>query len=201
MKLYFSGASPFVRKVMVVAHEVGLAGEIEAIDAVAHPVNRDRAILAHNPLAQVPTLILDDGEVLADSRVICEYLDARAGGRLFPAAPERWRVLAAQSLGDGLLAASLLVRYERTTRPEAVRSAEWQAAQLDKVRTALDAMEAAANRLGDRIDIGTVTWGCALGYLDLRFPEIAWREGRPDLAAWFARFDERPAMRATRPAG
>lgn len=199
MKLYFSGASPFVRKVMVVAHEVGLGGEIEAVTAAAHPVNRDGNIVAHNPLGQVPTLILDDGEVLADSRVICEYLDARAGGRLFPAAPERWRVLVAQSLGDGLLDASLLVRYERTARPEALRSTEWQAGQLDKIRCALDVMEAAAGRLGERVDIGTITWGCAVGYLDLRFPEIGWRDGRPDLAAWFARFDERPSMKATRP--
>jgi glutathione S-transferase len=201
MKLYFSGASPFVRKVMVVAHEGGLSDAIEAVPGAAHPVKRDAAIVGHNPLGQVPTLILDDGEVLADSRVICEYLDARAGGRLFPAAPERWRVLAAQSLGDGLLDAALLARYERTVRAEQHRSDEWQAGQLDKIRTALALMEKSADRLGERVDIGTITWGCAVGYLDLRFPEIEWRKDHPDLAAWFARFDERPSMKATRPVG
>lgn len=201
MKLYFSGASPFVRKVLVVAHEVGLADTIEHLSAAAHPVNRDRAIVAHNPLGQVPTLVLDDGTALADSRVICEYLDARGGGRLFPPAPGRWMALAAQSLGDGLLDAALLTRYERVARPEALRWDDWQAGQLDKIASTLAAMEAEAADLGERFDIGTVTWGCALGYLDFRFPEIAWRDSQPRLAAWFAHFDERPSMKITRPAG
>lgn len=199
MKLYYSPTSPFVRKVMVVAHEAGLADRLERLPSAAHPVNRDKTILPHNPLAQVPTLVTDQGEVLADSRVICEYLDALGGRGLFPRnGVTRWRALADQSLGDGLLDAALLARYERAVRPEDKCWPDWLEGQIDKIRTALAAIEAAVPSLGERLDIGTITFGCALGYLDLRFQDLAWRERHPAAAEWFARFDERPAMRATR---
>lgn len=111
MKLFYSPTSPFVRKVMVVAHELGLADRLERLPSAAHPVNRDKSIISHNPLGQVPTLLTDDGQVLADSRVICEYLDDLAGGGLFPkAGAARWRALVDQTLGDGLLGAALLAR-------------------------------------------------------------------------------------------
>ena len=199
MKLFFSPTSPFVRKVMVVAHEVGLADRLQRLPSAAHPVNRDKTILPHNPLGQVPTLVLDDGQVLADSRVICEYLDDLGGGALFPrGGPARWRALADQSIGDGILDAALLARYERAVRPEDKRWPEWLDGQIDKIRTALGAIEAAVPSLGERFDIGTITFACALGYLDLRFPDLSWRDRAPATAQWYARFGERPAMRATR---
>lgn len=201
MKLFYSAASPFVRKVMVVAHVHGLAERIERLPAKAHPVDRDGTIVEKNPLGQVPTLILDDGQVLADSRVICEYLDHLGGATLFPRNAERWRVLAQQSLADGLLGASLLARYERAARPEERQWDGWESGQLEKVASALKVMEADAPGLGDRLDIGTITYGCALGYLDLRFPHLAWRDRHPGLKDWFARFDARPEMRATQPQG
>ncbi|WP_018263466.1 glutathione S-transferase [Methylobacterium sp. WSM2598] len=199
MQLYHSVTSPFVRKVMVTAHELGLVGRLELVPAAAHPVNRDGGLVARNPLGQVPTLVLDDGTVLADSRVICEYLDHVGEGGLFPRNATRWGVLTAQSLGDGLLDAALVTVYETRVRAENERSEAWVAGQRAKIECALQAIEAAAPGLGDRLDIGTITFGCALGYLDLRFPEIDWHGRYPAADAWFARFGARPSMQATRP--
>jgi glutathione S-transferase len=199
MKVYFSPASPFVRKVMVCAAELGM--QIEKLPSAAGPVLRDQTIVADNPLGQVPTFFADDGTVLYDSRVICEYLDAQAGGdRLFPAAgPDRWRALVQQSLGDGLLGAALLARYEAVLRPAEKQWDDWTGGQMDKVRCALDQMQGWVPSLAGRVDIGTITMGCALGYLDFRYPDYAWREGRDGLAALYESFSARPSMNATRP--
>lgn len=200
MKLFSSGASPYVRKCMVVAHELGLAGRIEHLAAAAHPVNRDPTIVRSNPLGKVPTLITDDGTALYDSRVICEYLDDLGGGSLFPrTGAQRWRSLTEQSLGDGILDAALLARYEGAMRPEALRWADWSAGQLDKIVCGLGVIEAGAPAMGARVDIGTITLGCVLGYLDLRFAHLEWRSAHPQAAAWFETFNARPAMQATLP--
>ena len=109
MKLYHSQTSPYVRKCMFIAHHLGLADRIEKLPSAAHPVNRDQSIIPSNPLGKVPTMITDDGTVLFDSRVICEYLDHLGKGSFFPAAgAERWRVLTEQALADGILDAALL---------------------------------------------------------------------------------------------
>jgi glutathione S-transferase len=198
MKLFYSPSSPFVRKVLVVAHELGLNDRIERLACAAHPVNRDQSIIAHNPLGQVPTLLLDDGAMLADSRVICEYLNDQAGGQLFPSGSQRWSVLVEQNTGDGLLNAALLSRYERAVRPPEKLWPEWLNGQIDKIHSALAVIDKAAPRLGDRVDIGTISFGCALGYLDLRFEDLRWRDHYPAAKDWYARFDERPSMRETR---
>ena len=199
MKLHASTTSPFARKVNVVALETGLAERIQKIPAAAHPVNRSAALVAVNPLGQVPVLETDDGVVLYDSRVICEYLDTLAGAAIFPAGAARWRALRDQSLADGLLDAAILVRYETAVRPPEFLWESWRGGQWDKVVCSLDSFEADAGGLGQRVDIGTITLGCALGYLDFRYAASAWRDGRPRLAAWFARFSERPSMVATKP--
>ena len=200
MKLFYSGASPYVRKCMVVAHELGLAARIEHLPAAAHPVNRDPNIVRNNPLGKVPTLLTDDGTVLYDSRVICEFLNDLGGGKLFPAGgAQRWQVLTEQSLGDGILDAALLARYEGAMRPEPLRWADWTTGQLDKIHCGLAAIDAKADSLGDRVDIGTITMGCVLGYLDLRFDHLGWRQQHAKAAAWFARFNARAAMQATLP--
>ena len=199
MKIYFSPASPFVRKVMVVAHELGCAERIEKLDSAAGPVVRDARIRQSNPLGQVPTFFTDDGEALYDSRVICEYLDAGAGGRLFGSGAERWRLLTEQSLGDGLLDAALLTRYERVARPKELYWADWEKVQMAKVADAIDRLEVLAPGLGARVDIGTITFGCGLGYLDFRFPEFDWRKDHPQAAAWYQAFAQRPSMQATVP--
>lgn len=200
MKLYHSAASPFVRKCLVVAHELGLRDRVELVPASAHPVTRNRELIAVNPLGQVPTLVTDEGAVLYDSRVICEYLNALGDGDIVPADPdERWPRLVEQSLADGVTDAALLTRYETTARPEALRWSDWVEGQLDKVACGLAELERRASGFGDRVDIGTIAFACALGYLDFRFASLGWRDRHPNAAAWFEWFGGRESMMATRP--
>ncbi len=202
MKLLFAPTSPFVRKVMICAHLSGLAERIEKLDSAAHPVQRDERIGMHNPLAKVPTLVLDDGMALYDSRVICEFIaDTGGNTHLFPApGPARWKALQQQSMADGLLDAALLARYEDTARPAEVQWPVWRQANLTKIHACLASIEAMAPTLGLlRPTIGEVTIACALGYLDFRFPELQWRDACPQAANWYARIDALPFMQQTRP--
>lgn len=200
MKIYFSPASPFVRKCMVIAHELGLADRIEKLPSAAGPVARDQNIIPDNPLGQVPTLITDDGQRLFDSRVICEYLNDLGKGALFPTGATRWAALAEQSLGDGMLGAALLARYETVLRPEPLRWDGWYEGQMGKVRDGLALLEKTAARLEGRLDIGIITVGCALGYLDFRFPDIDWRGDYPNLARLYEKLSQRQSFIDTRPA-
>ena len=200
MKLYYSPLSPYVRKCMVVATELGLADRIEKVTGAANPITRDQTIVAQNPLGKLPTFITDDGAVLYDSRVICEYLNDIGKGKFFPAAgAARWQVLTEQSLGDGILDAALLARYEGAMRPEALRWADWTKGQMEKIHSGLALINANAGKWGDSIDIGKITFGCVLGYLDLRFSTLDWRTQYPAATTWFAKFNARPSMQATVP--
>lgn len=199
-KLYYASTSAYVRKVMVTAQVLGMADRIEKLDSAAHPVQRDERIACFNPLAKVPALQTPDGLSLYDSRVICEYLNAFAGGTLFPTDARRWVSLARQALGDGLVDAALLARYETIARPPEKQWDTWITSQLAKVRAALAEIERQApqfSRTPD--DIGLIAIGCALGYLDFRFADLDWRASHPAAAAWFAEFDQHPAMLATHP--
>jgi glutathione S-transferase len=201
MKIYYSATSPFVRKCLVCAHELGLRERLELVPASPHPVNRDPALVAVNPLGKVPTLITDEGSSIFDSRVICEYLNTLGDGRLIPAAgPARWRVLTDQTLADGILDAAVLTRYETSARPETLRWDAWIRGQLDKVTCGLAELERRAGELAGRIDIGTIAIGCALGYLDLRYASMSWRDRHPATAAWYAELAQRESMASTRPA-
>lgn len=175
--------------------ELGLDEQIELLPSNAHPVNRDQEIIAINPLGKVPTFFTDAGEALYDSRVICEYLNSIAHGSLFPSESERWGTLTLQSLGDGILDAALLARYEDVARPESFKWPEWRAAQLDKVETSLAMLNANPNKIEGRVDIGTIAIGCALWYLDLRFPDLGWRDRYPEVANWYEKYSERPSMK------
>lgn len=198
MKLFYSSRSPYVRKVLITAHEVGLADKIELVASNAHSVERDRTIVAVNPLGQVPTMVLDDGTMLADSGVICAYLNDLGLGDMFPAeGRERWRALVDQALGDGLMTAALIARYEKAVRPQATFWPEWHDAHLDKMRTTLDAFERSASSYRGRFDIGLASIASALSYLDLRFEDMEWRKHYPDLASWYAQLQARPSMAAT----
>ncbi|WP_194208203.1 glutathione S-transferase N-terminal domain-containing protein [Superficieibacter sp. 1612_C1] len=201
MQLFFASTSAYVRKVMVCATVLGLADEIERLDSAAHPVVRDDRIAAFNPLAKVPALRTESGLCLYDSRVICEYLNARGQGDLFPQKGEAlWRSLARQALGDGLIDAALLARYEFSARPPEKQWQDWADAQLKKVAAALADIESQVSDFSDRPeDIGLIAIGCALGYLDFRFAGLNWRASHPLTAAWFAVFNAHPAMAATRP--
>ena len=200
MKLFSSGASPYARKVAVAAHEAGLIDRIEIVSATVTPVSVNAEVAAANPLAKVPTLVLDNGQALYDSRVIVEYFDHLSGGRLIPADPGRWRVLRDQAAADGLMDAALLARYERALRPVELQWAEWDAGQIGKVERALDLFEADFRPASGAPQIGDIAVACALSYLDFRFPEVAWRDGRPKLAAFGEAFHARPSMVATEPA-
>ncbi len=200
MKLHHSPTSPFVRKCMFIAHRLGLTDRIEFLPSAAHPVNRDQSIVPSNPLGQVPTLFTDDGMILYDSRVVCEYLNDLGKGSFFPEhGPARWRVLTEQALADGILDAALLSRYEGAVRPENLRWKDWTAGQMEKITTGLAQFEKTLDTTTNRIDIGTVSLGCALGYLDFRFPDIGWRGQYPKLAAWYEGFSALPEMQATKP--
>src|SRR5215467_13583533 len=143
MKLRHNPASPYVRKVMVVAHELGLAGRIELLSTAVSPVETNAVLAGENPLMKIPALTTDDGQVLFDSPVICEYLDSLAGGgKVFPpAGPARWTALRQQALGDGILDALILCRYEIAARPQEKRFAGWTDGQTTKAHQGLAALE------------------------------------------------------------
>lgn len=198
MKLFYSPTSPYVRKVLVCALELGLGEAIERLPSAAHPVNRDNTIITHNPLGQVPTLVTAEGAMLADSRVICEYLDHLGGGKLFPAKPDqRWTALVDQSMADGLLTAALLARYESAVRPPEFLWKDWLAGQMDKVEDVLAYIDRRVQQTGQQVDIGTISFACALSYLDLRFADSNWRARHAHAAAFYATFSQRPSMVAT----
>jgi glutathione S-transferase len=200
VKIFYSATSPYVRKCLVVAQELGLRDRIELIPAAPHPVNRDPTVVARNPLGKVPTMITDDGAILYDSRVVCEYLNSLANGQLFPGAGSaRWTALVEQSLADGILDAAVLIRYETFARPEQLRWPEWISGQTEKVTSGLIEIERRAAGFAGRIDIGMIAIGCALGYLDLRLASLAWRAQHRAAAAWYGQFGVRDSMLATRP--
>lgn len=201
MKLWYSPPSPFARKVRAAAIELGLAERIELVLMPVVPIEPNPALVAQNPLVKLPTLEAVDGTVLYDSRTICEYLDALAGGgRLFPAVgAARWDALRRQSLGDGIMDAGILRRYELVLRPEALRWSEWLRGQQAKIDYALDAGEHDAARWAEAFDIGHITIACALGWLDFRFAEFDWRAKRAELAAWYTRVARRPSLAQTVP--
>ncbi|HSV46412.1 MAG TPA: glutathione S-transferase [Ramlibacter sp.] len=198
LTLHWSPKSPYVRKVMVCAHELGLVHQLELVRSVAAMLKPNPALMAVNPLSKIPTLVREDGSVLFDSVVICEYLDHRGGGTLFPHSGEtRWQALRWHAFGDGLLDALILWRNERER--EVPLQGLLDAFEL-KVRASLQLLEAEAPALAQApFSIGQITVGCALGYLDYRFGALGWRTLAPGLSSWFAQLCERPSFSATEP--
>ena len=197
MKLFFSPTSPFVRKVRVCAIELGVADRLDLVPANAFAEDGLRAV---NPLSKVPALTLDDGTVLYDSPVLCEYVDHLGGGGLFPApGPDRWTALRRQALGDGICDAALRQVLENR-RAEGDRHDDDIARQALAVAAGLDSLEQEAVSLAsEALTIGEISVACALGYLDLRFSHQDWRIGRPNLTAWFAEVARRPSLSTTQP--
>ena len=194
-----SDASPFGRKVKTAAHLLGLFDRIEIV--AADTADPSEVLRQQNPLGKIPALILEDGMVIYDSRVIVDYLDHLAGGgRLIPAlAGERYPALVLQALADGIMDAALLQVYETRWRDETARSERWATHQAGKVERGLAAL--ASTDLSGARHIGHIAVACALGYLDLRFAG-EWRRQHPALADWLAGFEAAtPAFAATRPKG
>jgi glutathione S-transferase len=196
MKLYTNAASPFARKCRVIAHELGVT--LEEVRTL--PFN-DPDFRRVNPLGKIPALVLDDGSVLIDSPVICEYLNHKGGGAFFPGLnifkdpAARWKSLGLQALGDGLADAAVAYVVEgRQTPPNETARARHLAA----ITATLDTLERC--KYAQHPTIGEVAIACALGYLEFRIPDLDWKTTRPKLSAWYARMCEYPAMKATEPA-
>ncbi len=198
MKIAYSAASPYVRKVMACAIARGLNDKIERWTVGT----TDPALLPFNPLSKVPSFITDDGMMLYDSPVICEYLDSIGGApKLFPAeGPARWNALRQQALGDGILDASQPRRREIALPQDDGRKA-YIDLQRGKVSRAIDVLEKEAGTFGELKTIGEVAVGCALGYLDFRFANEPWRPGHPQLDAWYAKVLKLPPLAETMPKG
>ena len=182
MKLHWSPKSPFVRKVMICAHELDLVDHLELVRSVAAMLNPNERLMRDNPLSKIPTLVLDDGFALFDSVVICEYLDDMAGGSLFPKnAADKWQVLRWQAFGDGLLDALILWRNERER--QAPLQALIDAFEL-KTRSSLEQLDDEAQALAETpLSIGHITLACALSYLPYRSQTLDWRTRAPRRAA------------------
>jgi len=199
MQLFDNPASPYCRKVNVLLRETGQLDDVTMVAAGGHPTDPGSLPIAQNPLGKIPTLTRDDGPALFDSRVICRYLDARAGGKLYPEA-RLWDTLTLEATADGIMEAAVLMVYETRSRAEAHRSSDWVEAQWSKIARALDMLESRwISHLQGPLDMGQIAVGCALGYLDFRHPDRAWRHGHDTLAAWEASFKSRESMAATVP--
>lgn len=195
--LLYQSHSPYARKVLVCAHELGLAGRLEVIHHETSPTNRNDAVFAQNPLGKVPVLLTQDAGALFDSVVICDYLDRLAGqGALIPRdGPARYASLRLQALAQGLCDAGIALRWETVRRPEALRYPPLAEGQAAKLIEAYDHLEAQAD-LGGPVTVGQIALATALDWLAFRgLPDFRGRA--PRLAAWHDDFCRRPSMRAT----
>ncbi|MDH5488351.1 MAG: glutathione S-transferase N-terminal domain-containing protein [Rhodospirillaceae bacterium] len=198
MKLHYSPTSPYVRKVLVSAIELGISASIELLPTNVWDPNTN--IASHNPLGKVPALMTEGSEILYDSPVIVDYLDSlNPDLELIPASGRaRWNALRRQALADGILDAAIL-RLLEEKRPDGERSDGWIARQKGVINRALAQFESEADGFGLDINIGTIATGVALGYLDFRFAGDNWRADNPALADWFDIFCDRPSMVETTP--
>ena len=200
MKLIASLTSPFARKVRIVLAEKRIDYEL----VVDVPWGADTHVPEFNPLGKVPVLVMDDGSTLFDSRVIVEYLDnVTPVGRLIPEATRpRVHVRRWEALADGVADAAAAIFLERK-RPEDKQSADWIVRQEQKVFKGLEAISEELGEktwcTGDLYNLADVAVGCALGYLDFRFPEIEWRKAHPNLAKLADKLGQRQAFKETLP--
>ena len=198
LRLHWSPKSPYVRKVMISAHELGLVERLELVRSVAAMLKPNERLMQDNPLSKIPTLVLEDGFTLFDSAVICEYLNDLGAGSLFPEqGADKWQALRWHAFGDGLLDALILWRNERER--EVPLQALLDAFEL-KTRASLKQLDDEAQALNETpFSIGHITLGCAMGYLDYRFDTFGWRAVAPRLSEWYAETRVRPSFQNTEP--
>lgn len=200
MKLRWAPGSPFVRKVTVTAIEVGLDDQIERIMTEYHKPDSD--IIDHNPLGKVPAMILDDGDILVESKVICAYLDSlHDGHKIIPTDPEiRFKVLSLEALADGMTESAINVQRERGRPPEgqsdAIRDKQW-----GKFERAMDWINANPRVLEGPLNIGHIAIATGIGWVEFRMSDILgdWKARWPMLGAWYDQVSERPSFQATVP--
>ncbi|MFS4581759.1 glutathione S-transferase [Phaeobacter sp. C3_T13_0] len=197
MKLFHAPTSPYVRKVMVLLHETQQLDDVELCPVATTPVSPSSDLKAANPLAKIPALERTDGATLYDSRVICAYLADRAGGALYNGG---WETRVLEATADGIMDAAVLLAYEKRLRPEDKQWPEWIEGQTGKVLGGCSALNTRwMAHLKGPMRIGQIAVACALAYVDFRHPDMGWRKGNDALADWYAEFDSRPSMQATRP--
>jgi glutathione S-transferase len=190
--------SPFGRKVKLAASVLGLAGDIKVEPADTNDAND--SIRRQNPIGKIPTLVLEDGATLFDSRVILEYLDHRAGGgKIIPnESKARFAALRLQALADGMTDAQILLLYEGRFRPPEHHVKKWTDYQADKIKRGLEALEADPPGLDAIPNVGQIALACFLGHRDLRFSGD-WRAAHAKLVAWLDRFAAKvPAFAETK---
>ncbi len=202
MKLTFSPASPFARKVRIAAIELGLIDKIEFTPVTVVPGQANDEYSKIHPLKKLPVLILDNGDVIVDSYVIVEYLDELAGGgKLIPASgPSRWKVKSDHSLLQGMLDSMLLCRYENMVRPEPLRWRAWSDDHWNRAWKGMARFEGQVEAMQSRpLDIAQIGLACVLGYADFRFADCGWRKAYPKLDAFHQKMLERPSVKISLP--
>lgn len=195
MKLLYSTANPFARKVRACAAALGVDKQITLIEVdIAAP---SEELTAANPLGKIPVLITEDGFAIFDSRVICEYLNGTSS--VIPIIPlagaQRWLSLRLEALGDGLMTAAVLRRHLLINGMSGDH--DYVQRQRDAITRTLDWLE--REKLSQHVDVGILSIACGLGYLDLRFADEDWRAERPKLAAWFEAICEHDCLKSTAP--
>ncbi|HKH00687.1 MAG TPA: glutathione S-transferase family protein [Bradyrhizobium sp.] len=201
MKLSFSPASPFARKVRIAAIELGLIDQIEFVPATVMPGQPNEEYSRITPLKKLPVLLLDDGNVILDSYVIVEYLDELAGGgKLIPqSGSARWTVKSDHSMLQGMLDSMLLCRYENAVRPEPQRWQGWADDHWNRAWSGMARFEQQADMLARPLDISQIALTCVLGYADFRFADCGWRKAYPKLDAFHETMLSRPSVKVSLP--
>ena len=200
MKLTFSPASPFARKVRIAAIELGLIDRIEFISATVAPGQANEEYSRITPLKKLPVLITNEGDVILDSYVIVEYLNETSGGALIPEyGRKRWQVKSDHSLLDGMLDAMLLCRYEKITRPQALHWQAWSDDHWNRAWTGMARFESRDDVLSGPLDIVQIGLVCVLGYADFRFADCGWRKAYPKLDEFHRRMLERTSVKVSVP--
>ena len=197
MKLLYQTHSPYARKALVFAYEVGLAERIEVVHHETSPTRRNEQVFAENPLGKVPVLVRPGLASIFDSDVICAYLDTLHSGRRLipPEGEDRWRALRVQAVAQGLADAGGAIRWETVRRPKELQYAPLRDGYVEKLIASYDWLERELD-VASPIHVGHIALATALSWLEFRdLPTF--RVKRPRLSAWFDEFEARPSMRAT----
>lgn len=197
MKLLYQTHSPFARKVLIFAYEIGLVDQIEIIHHETSPTNRNEDVFALNPLGKVPVLVSNERQVIFDSRVICSYLDQlHSKPKLIPVdSEESIAALRLEALSDGLSEAGILARWEDVRRPEHLRHKPFLKGQLTKILEGYNFIETQVE-LSNRITIGEIALASTLSWLEFR-DVLSFRGTHPNITAWYDKFSERASMKLT----
>ena len=201
MKLIYSPASPFVRKTVILAHELDLMNQIELVPVATTALNTAEQAKSANPLGKIPALLRENDTSLFDSRVICRFLNDTAKGDMYPN-DGFYDVLTLEALADGIMESAVSMVYEKRLRSEDQQSPDWVEAQWGKVTFALATLDQGKMpALTGTVNMGQIGVACALSYLDFRHDSRNWRQDHAQLSEWHATFCDRPSMRATEPEG